>query len=243
MIFSIKKDMVIQLDAATSAVKKMKKDFKDFIEDYEHAIKEINALDDTGPVREMERIVYDNLPGVEADRIVRGGILQFDEEPYGDYVKKISKQYNADKVGKETILRNAEMFLTEQKTYLKGKRLKGDIGQYHFDLLRMDLNVVASTDTTITFHHTNEMQPRLTMHSDKTVHFVDKDEVGLDGFRTDLTDGYVSNLRKLLAKHANRRYIDVIVEHFIVEHHKKLIAKLEDYMRTVVQNKYKEFKD
>lgn len=236
--FTIRKDFDIQMDITGRTINKLKKDLKDFIGDNSSAIAEINAINDSSPVYEMESIVNICLPDVNYTEIVRKWILQYNDSTYWDYLKTISRDYNKKYIWQDIIYKYQSYYYTEQKSFLKTKILKGNIWSYCFDLTNMSIQVLKSTDNAIFFSHTSEIKPELTMYSDLSIHTVDEDKVWLGNFKEEINSSYTNNLRDMILKHATNRYSEVFNNDFIPNHHDRFLQGLEKYMKSISWKKH-----
>lgn len=226
MVYTENMQIVRELETAREILSRLSKDWKNFINDNERAIREVNALESESKrivIERMQKVVLGTLPNASPDEIV-SGILAYDHGPYESYTKDKSIGW-MKKASDSTITKHSERYEKQMEAFIKVFVRTSNLGLYYFVINKFLLETGSVQPSEFTHNHTVNFEPKVKVIGTGTIEKVEKDEVGLEGLKTEIRPQYVKTLGDLVAKDMGVEYGN-LTEEFLREHHIKAILGL-----------------
>lgn len=232
MIYKLQKSQQIEVPDARTNLEMLLKDWINrAITDNAKAIREIKALDSTSFEQMRQKLIAGIRPVLpnsdEHATSIIDGLLNLDGSPYYVYLKEhFSHEL---RVTAQTMIAKklTDIYEPNLRDFIKQEIKKGDLGDYFFHLQKLDLKTEKLSSIELTVISEAVLKAKVKVNSDKQIHDVEKDEVGLSAHLNDLNPKFHQYLKKLLlSNNLENAYNSLIKEQFKSLHHGQAIVKI-----------------
>lgn len=230
MVYTENKQVARELNTAREILSRLEKDWQNFINDNERAIREVNALEGESKrivIERMQKVVSGTLPNSSPDSIV-AGVLNYDATPYGSYTKDESRGW-VRKASDTVIGKHSERYEKEMDAFVRTFIKTSHLGLYYFTIKDFRLQTDGAEPAAFTQEHSLTLEPEVKVIGTGTIEKVEKDEVGLEEMKAELMPPYMKALGDGVSKDMGIEY-GGITEEFLREHHVQAIRGLMEIL-------------
>lgn len=230
MVYTENKQNARELNTAREILSRLEKDWQNFINDNEHAIREVNALEGESRrivVERMQKVVSGTLPNSSPDTIV-AGVLNYDASPYGSYTKDESRGWMR-KASDTVIGKHSERYEKEMDAFVRTFVKTARLGLYYFTIKSFKLQTESVEPAAFSQEHNLTLEPEVKVIGTGSIEKVQKDEVGLEELRAELMPPYMKALGDGVTKDMGIEY-GSLTEEFLRECHIQAIRGLMEIL-------------
>ncbi len=152
--------------------------------------------------------------------------MAYTEETYRSFIEQTSKDMLRT-IGTQMLVAKHEHYLTAGNDFLKEQKHHTPLANYHFTIDTLDLTLSSSSKDSVDISHKTSLIPYMTHHTLKTVQEVEKDAVGLAGFKDTIQPFYIKQLTHGVHKEIDSEFVTTMTDDFIPDHHFKWLNGIQ----------------
>lgn len=219
MIFSFNQWNTTVSEFPRESIMKVINDFTWMIEANKKKIRELNAWGEHArkTIQDLKNHVHRTLPNADPHIIV-SWILNFETEPYSEYVKTESREWNTS-LWNEIFAKEGERYENSLRDFLQNETFTTEFGTYNLELGGIQYEVGSTTPYQFSYTHRNTLSWKVKTHGHWDMFLLEEDVVGIQDFANDLRWEYFKRDILNVTKSHEQEYAKRMLGEYVPDNH------------------------